>query len=149
MKRLVTLAAIVILTALLFSLYQKQQPSLVSKADKANIFKPVDRPHLQQLVEGRGAHEYLMTHDPKTNSIPRERLLPAKAYTQSLLDRETPIPGVNWEERGPNNVSGRTRSILIDAADPTGNTIFSGGVGGGIWRSTDAGTTWNQTSDFP
>ena len=117
-------------------------------AEKQELHKPSDRPNLRQLVEGRGAHEFLMTHDPKTNSIPRDRLLPAKEYTRQLLSRKSAIANVNWEERGPNNVSGRTRAILIDAGDVSGNTVFASGVGGGLWKTTDGGATWNQVDDF-
>ncbi|MDA0874693.1 MAG: T9SS type A sorting domain-containing protein [Bacteroidetes bacterium] len=56
----------------------------------------------------------------------------------------TPLP---WMERGPGNVGGRTRGLVIDIADPTGNTLLAGSVGGGIWRSEDAGLTWTPTTD--
>ena len=64
------------------------------------------------------------------------------ASTQALskLSR-APLP---WIERGPGNVAGRTRSILIDPADPTFNTWFLGSVGGGVWKTTDAGRTWKE-----
>ena len=56
----------------------------------------------------------------------------------------TPLP---WVERGPGNVGGRTRGLVIDKNDPTGQTILAGSVGGGIWRSTDAGTSWTPLTD--
>ena len=56
----------------------------------------------------------------------------------------TPLP---WVERGPGNAGGRTRGLVIDASDPTGNTILAGSVGGGIWRSEDAGVNWVPTTD--
>lgn len=57
---------------------------------------------------------------------------------------------LNWQERGPGNVSGRTRGLIIDPDDQTGNTWFAGSVGGGIWKTTDAGKSWvNLTNDFP
>ena len=37
-------------------------------------------------------------------------------------------------ERGPNNVPGRTRGVVIDASDPNGNTWYAAGVGGGLWK---------------
>ncbi len=116
--------------------------------EKVNSKKDPNRPNLQQRIEGRYKHEWDMAHDPNTGTVPRERLLEAKRYTERLLRQKGSIPNVTWEERGPNNVSGRTRSILIDAADPTHNTLFSGGVAGGIWRSTDGGDSWTQTDDF-
>ena len=39
-----------------------------------------------------------------------------------------------FTERGPNNVPGRTRAIVVDAADATGNTWYAGAVGGGLWK---------------
>ena len=116
--------------------------------DKTNLMKDPTRPQLQQRIEGRYEHEFDMTHDPNTGTVPKERLKAAREFTQLLLSRKAAIPNVNWDERGPNYVSGRTRSILIDAGDPSSNTIFSGGVSGGIWRSIDGATTWTQIDDF-
>src|SRR5690606_26204824 len=51
----------------------------------------------------------------------------------------------NWEQRGPWNVGGRTRAIAFDVLDE--NTWLAGSVTGGIWRSTDAGLTWNKVTN--
>jgi len=57
---------------------------------------------------------------------------------------------LNWIERGPGNVSGRTRGILIDPRDVTHRTWIAGSVGGGIWKTTNAGVNWvNKTPDMP
>ena len=42
-----------------------------------------------------------------------------------------------WEERGPNNVGGRTRALLFDPNDATNETVLAGGVSGGLWRNTN------------
>ena len=55
-----------------------------------------------------------------------------------------PVPNYNWMSMGPTNVGGRTRAILIDNTDPTHQTIFAGGVSGGIWKSTNGGGTWDN-----
>lgn len=49
---------------------------------------------------------------------------------------------VTWTERGPANVPGRTRGLIVDPDDATKNTWYAGSVGGGIWKTTDAGETW-------
>ena len=41
---------------------------------------------------------------------------------------------LNWEERGPGTVGGRTRAIILDPDDPTLNTWYVGAVGGGVWK---------------
>lgn len=43
----------------------------------------------------------------------------------------------NWIERGPNNVGGRTRAIMFDPNDTTNETLFAGGVSGGLWKNTN------------
>lgn len=40
-----------------------------------------------------------------------------------------------WIERGPGRTGGRTRAILVDHTDSTGNTWYIGSVGGGIWKA--------------
>ena len=67
----------------------------------------------------------------------------ANIAAQGGIDRDA--TGLNWTFRGPNNIGGRTRSLLIDPNNP--DILFAGSVGGGIWRSTDGGTTWNTVSD--
>ena len=68
--------------------------------------------------------ELRMTRDPHTNTVPVERLIAAKNYMNSLQARVTNITALTWQERGPNNVGGRTRAILIDRRDATGNTVL-------------------------
>src|SRR5882757_5587824 len=51
-----------------------------------------------------------------------------------------------WQPIGPNqvasiaygNVTGRITAIAIDPADTTGNTVYLGTTGGGVWKSTNA-----------
>ena len=42
---------------------------------------------------------------------------------------------IEWEERGPINVGGRTRTIVVDPNDPTGETVWAGSVSGGLWKT--------------
>jgi photosystem II stability/assembly factor-like uncharacterized protein len=57
---------------------------------------------------------------------------------------------LEFMERGPANVPGRTRALYVVESDPDKNTWFAGGVGGGIWKTEDGGNTWNlKTPDIP
>jgi len=49
---------------------------------------------------------------------------------------------LEWEELGPNNVGGRTRSVLIDKNDS--NLVYAGSVGGGLWISRNGADTWEE-----
>lgn len=53
---------------------------------------------------------------------------------------------LDWVERGPGNVGGRTRGFIVDPDDPAGNTWFAGPVGGGVWKTVDAGQNWDCIS---
>jgi photosystem II stability/assembly factor-like uncharacterized protein len=57
---------------------------------------------------------------------------------------------IEWKERGPGNVPGRTRALLNVPGDPDNNTWLAGSATGGIWRTTDGGITWKeQSANFP
>jgi hypothetical protein len=51
-----------------------------------------------------------------------------------------------WQELGPGNVGGRTRVLRFQPGNP--NTMFVAGVDGGLWKSTDAGASWNPLTDL-
>jgi hypothetical protein len=54
--------------------------------------------------------------------------------------------GVNWSRRGGNLPFGDFTSILINPRNPdevfAGNAYQTGEIGGGVYRSVNAGTTW-------
>ncbi len=68
----------------------------------------------------------------------------------SLKSLNKSSAALDWVERGPGNVSGRTRGLIVDPDDATHMTWFAGSVGGGIWKTTDMGQTWvDKTPDLP
>lgn len=66
-----------------------------------------------------------------------------------------PALGGSWNPLGPQpiqnlytygSVSGRITAL---AADPTNAlVIYAGAAGGGVWKSTDGGSTWSPLTDF-
>ncbi|GIV36214.1 MAG: hypothetical protein KatS3mg032_0593 [Cyclobacteriaceae bacterium] len=57
---------------------------------------------------------------------------------------------LEWRERGPANVPGRTRGLIVDPDDPAKNTWYAGSVAGGVWKTTNGGTSWTLiTPDLP
>ncbi len=50
----------------------------------------------------------------------------------------TPVGPARIASLAYGKISGRVSSIAIDAADPTGNTVYIGTTGGGVWKSTNA-----------
>src|SRR5206468_2922096 len=50
-----------------------------------------------------------------------------------------------WTELGPLNQAGRMRSLAIDPRDE--NVVYAAAAGGGLWKTTDGGTTWSPLTD--
>lgn len=97
------------------------------------------------------------TKDPALGYPPVERLMVALEKTRRMQAEyaargsRTPLSNVRFRERGPNNIGGRTRAILIDKNDPSGNTVFVGSVAGGLWKSEDITAdppNWQKVNDY-
>jgi hypothetical protein len=60
-----------------------------------------------------------------------------------------PLAGgpANWTLLGPGNIGGRIRSILIHPTNPS--IMWVGSVGGGVWKTVDAGNSWSMLPDLP
>ncbi len=66
------------------------------------------------------------------------------------LKKKNAVNTLNWVSRGPANVGGRTRAIIVDPDDSTYRTWFAAGVTGGIWKTIDDGANYvNLTPDLP
>ncbi|MGA0818602.1 MAG: WD40/YVTN/BNR-like repeat-containing protein, partial [Schleiferiaceae bacterium] len=98
------------------------------------------------LAQGRfaGYNEYL--HMLRANQVTGE-IDPAavEAAWAQLLQTAQKTNTLNWESRGPDNHGGRTRAMLVDRNNS--NIVYAGSVGGGLYRSTNGGASWNVVSD--
>ena len=125
---------------------QKKSSSLPEVAKlKVNKVSKYDRIDLAM------EHELEMTKDPALGIIPRERLIQAKLQMEQMSHFRAAIPNINWQERGPNNVGGRTRAIMVDPNDATRKTVFSASVAGGLWKTTNIFApqpNWAPVNDF-
>ncbi len=55
---------------------------------------------------------------------------------------------LHWDERGPSNIGGRTRAVIVHPKNP--DVWWVGAVGGGVWYTQDAGQSWTcQTDHLP
>jgi hypothetical protein len=114
--------------------------------------------------------EFERTKDPALGYVPKDRLLEAYQYTEfsKQLAMRSRTTTATWVERGPTAdsvgtgngntrdgvnpvASGRMRAIWVDLTDVTGNTVWIGGVAGGLWKTTNFKTspaTWTPVNDF-
>lgn len=113
---------------------KKQQPP---QEHRAELF-------VRQRGVGPGAHS-------RSGGLPPAALLArARAEHLKLLHAgkpaDSPAPLSTWQPVGPlqvktaawNLVTGRVTSIAADPSDPTGNTVYLGTTGGGVWKSLNA-----------
>lgn len=88
--------------------------------------------------------------------------IPEDAYYNSIIQKDNlrnsynqrDIPSFNWVNLGPTpgyyfaygNISSR---IVTGAYHPTNpNIIYIGPANGGVWKTTDAGSSWFSTTDY-
>jgi photosystem II stability/assembly factor-like uncharacterized protein len=82
---------------------------------------------------------------PQYSSFARVKALnEAKDQLKSNKSMSRSSATATFLERGPANVPGRTRAIIIDPDDASGETWFAGNVSGGIWKTTNSGGTWSE-----
>ncbi len=95
--------------------------------------------------------EYIMTMNPETGLVPKKSL-----YTSYLASRElsrnanTYTPPVDWEGTDA-LMGGRTRMMMFDPNDPSHETVWAGGVTGGLWINyeiTNEDSWWEPMDDF-
>jgi hypothetical protein len=114
------------------------------KENKAALYYKTE----EALEEGQEAAGYLkyMTEryaDPATgkinyNAIAESRADIAKVRANKKATRA--FPALSFKDRGPNDVGGRNRYVLIDKNNP--NKLFAASAGGGLFISTNNGDTW-------
>ena len=68
--------------------------------------------------------------------IPGYRLMELNKSRQNMAGLRT--KEITWTERGPGNVAGRTRGLIIHPDDPSGRTWLAGSAGGGVFGKPQA-----------
>ena len=88
-------------------------------------------------------------------------LLAVVALLAHTVDAQKPHSSVNltaaWQPLGPssivsptyNNLTGRVAAIAADPNDLTGNTVYLGTTGGGVWKSTNAAGPFSAAIFMP
>ena len=114
-------------------------------------------------------HEFEITRDPALNIIPKNRLITAfeNIMARRQMQRPGDVSSLSWTERGPNTdvtgpsngnirqgngvTSGRMRAIWVDKGDVSNNTVWVGGIAGGLWKTTNISSSpanWALVSDY-
>ncbi len=117
-------------------------PRILSKLDseKRENYEKNEEEEIKGAVE----EIYTLRNNQVTGTIDYADFAAAQSATFNASLRRT-SKDLTWLELGPDNVGGRTRSIIIDKRDP--NIMYTGGVSGGIFRSTTRGTSWKPVGN--
>ena len=130
----------------------KSQVSERERKDSPDKFKE----YFSSIKKGDESNENLYPIGYKEKELikMKENLYNKSLLRSSIVQRDNNNPNfgtsaaatATFTERGPNNVPGRTRAIVVDAADNTGNTWYAAAVGGGVWKTSNSGTSWTSLS---
>jgi photosystem II stability/assembly factor-like uncharacterized protein len=135
---------------ILLVLYTGALAVLVSLTIGAKHSRPLIHEREVDNIEAKKYWEYLRLRDPKTGEIPRGIHARELAYARTLVPRSNStiftgtatIHTIGWNPAGPINAGGRTQTVAIDFANEANVLIAT--AQGGIFRSTDSGTTWTR-----
>ncbi|RZN74491.1 MAG: hypothetical protein EVB12_08285, partial [Winogradskyella sp.] len=92
--------------------------------------------------------------NPSTGKLDNDELniIRENLRVERQAQRNPGEAGNAWEERGPNDIGGRTRVIMFDPNDSSNNTVYAGGVSGGLWKNTNITNTnslWTRVQNVP
>jgi hypothetical protein len=96
-----------------------------------------------------GASQFLhsLRANPATGELDIQAMYAAKDLVKQKGAQRA--NSLDWEDIGPTNFGGRTRAILFDRTDPTGQTVYAGSVTGGLFKSTNTAGLWDAVDGFP
>jgi len=155
-SRLISFTFFVVIIALLTACQEKVGQLPVKKLSN-KIWHKETKKQKELLYEG--PHNFFEFHHQIRTRTGDEGPRYTTNYKQAALQKalqERAATGIaqssplDWQERGPGNVGGRTRGILVDKRDTTYLTWLVGAAGGGIWKTTDGGTHFElKTAEVP
>lgn len=94
----------------------------------------------------QNARDYLakIRNNQHTGKLNPADVIKARQQKEALANYKSgkSVNSQDWIEMGPDNIGGRVRGIIYDNRDATANTLYAGGVSGGLFKSTNNGSTW-------
>lgn len=100
-----------------------------------------------QSIAGAKAYLASLRNNQHTGVLDPKDVIAAHAEFDQTMLKSSASKEFTWEELGPDNMGGRTRALLFDNRDESGKTIYAGSVTGGIFKSTNGGSTWAKVNN--
>jgi photosystem II stability/assembly factor-like uncharacterized protein len=122
------------------SAFEKEEKRKQDQPDKFLLFHRGIR-----TAEGESAPGYSSNYKwtevahARTRASLRKKISGGRTKSNGVLE---------WKERGPGNVPGRTRAVYCLPGEPL--TWLAGSATGGLWKTTNGGNSWtNQSGNIP
>ncbi len=113
--------------------------------------QPSDAAATGQASSEAAGRRFLLGRTAVPGTTPANALAQARAEHAAMVKAQAVRPRLSalnatWQAVGPSQIqsaaygkiSGRVSSIAVDPSDQSGNTVYVGTTGGGVWRSTNA-----------
>lgn len=153
MKKISTAASVFLLVGAALFVAVKTNNSVSSENRKKIVetFQITDgKDHEEKEASGkRWEYEWKMLHDPATGKIPRDAYQKEKLLLREIQQKQSRSgfrTNINntYNLAGPSQNGGRTRTVSFDMRN--NQIILAGGVSGGLFRSTNGGSTWTYVN---
>ena len=113
--------------------------ALFSSLNKPNYkYFPRNGSSLASASDGFLEYTRMIKANQITGDVNPSDVARAKQQANKLTSNKS--LNINWSFKGPDDVGGRTRAIVVDRNNT--NHILACGVAGGVWESFDAAATW-------
>ena len=102
----------------------------------------------RQANSANGYLEYMqiIKGNQNTHDVDPALVLASRKQADRLPKGKASL-NLNWQFKGPDNVGGRTRALIMDRNNP--NHLYAGGVAGGVFESFDGAISWQPyDTDF-
>jgi len=97
--------------------------------------------------EGAAEYYHRSRVNRTTGRIDMADVQKAEAQIRSRASKKSAL-GLEFTERGPDNVGGRSRAMLVDRTVEDGSKLFAGSVSGGLFVSDNSGGHWKPHVQF-
>lgn len=112
-----------------------------------NKFKqhlPLPKPLLREIEfkKPRAYPNVSIPAEARHNAIKQAKQLSERKFKSDQVLAAQP----EWKCIGPGNIGGRIKSLAIHPTNP--NLVYAAAAAGGIWKTTNGGTSWKPIFDF-
>ncbi len=117
---------------------------------------PIQKPDYKSLNKNKEAgiadmykFQFERLKNPVSNDLPNNMRQLELTFAEELSRKEklnnNRVQNFQWVSEGPNNQGGRTKDIIEDISNP--NILLAAAAEGGVWRSENAGASWESRTD--